>query len=69
MIDPASYRDELIRRLAYALDPCLDYLDRRARAEAREGVGKALRPVTEQQRAAMARKAVDEAFDMLGLPR
>lgn len=58
---------DLIRRLAFAVDACLDYMDAKAAREKRDSEGKALRAITEQQRAEMAHKAVEEAFDLLGL--
>lgn len=57
----------LIRCLAYGLDACLDHLNAAAAREKRREEGKALRSVTEQQRAEMASKAVAEAFGLLGL--
>lgn len=42
---------ELINKLAMSLDTCLDLVQREAAKERRAGAGKALRPVTWQQRA------------------
>jgi len=61
--------EDLIRRLAFAVDASLPYLDKQASAEKRREEGKPLRNVTCQQRAVMAHKAVAEAFDLLGLER
>ena len=60
-------RADLIRRLAYGLDAALPHLDAAAAKEKRAEEGKNLREITKQQSAEMARKAVNEAFDLLGL--
>ena len=51
----------LIQRLAMMLDACEDALNAAAKAEARRENGKALRQITEQERAKHARKLVAEA--------
>jgi hypothetical protein len=61
--------NDLIRRLAYATEAALPHLKREADRERRDYDGGGLRPVTKQQRHAMAEKAVAEAFEMLGLER
>ena len=62
-------KDDLIRRLAYSLDACLDYLDRQAVRESWKNTEGGLREITKQSRAKMAHKAVNEAFTLLNLPR
>ncbi|AXC50035.1 hypothetical protein DRW48_10335 [Paracoccus suum] len=57
MADP----DELIRRMAMMLDCCTDHLDKAAAAEKRREAGKAMRQITEQQRAEAARELIAEA--------
>lgn len=62
-------KNELIRKLAFALDVALPYLSAEANRERHRPHDGALRPVTKQQRYKMAEKAVAEAFDLLGLER
>jgi len=62
-------KDDLIRRLAHSLDACLDHLDRQTARESRKNTGGDFSVITEQSRAKRARKAVDEAFTHLNLPR
>jgi len=58
---------DLIRRLAFTLESALPYLDRQAAVEKRTEEGKPLRNITMQQRAQVAREAVQEAYQLLGL--
>lgn len=60
---------DLIRSLAYALDNCLPHLRAQAMAEKSREAGKSLRFITKQKHEEMARKAVEEAFALLGLER
>lgn len=64
---PGPDHADLIRRLAYALDAVLPYLRAQAMAEKSRETGKALRSITKQEREEGARRAVDEAFAMLGI--
>jgi len=64
-----SLHHDLIRRLSFALDAALPHLERAAERERREQAGNALRNVTKQQRAEMAKTAVAEAFALLGITR
>lgn len=57
---------ELILRLANLLDASLPLLERAARAEREREAGKSMRQTTQQHRFDSARKAVAEAFDLLG---
>lgn len=52
---------ELINKLAMSLDACLDLARREANKERRAGEGKALRPVTWQQRAESFPKLIEAA--------
>jgi hypothetical protein len=63
-----SDNHDLIRRLAFALDASLDFLDRAASAE-RDRPRRGLREITKQQRAKMAHAAVAEAFALLEMER
>lgn len=56
---------DLIQRLAILLDACTDHLDRLAEQEKRREEGKSLRSITHQKRAASARDALDEAWNLL----
>jgi len=56
---------ELIQKLAMSLDTCQDLVDKAARSKKRSGEGKALRPVTWQQRANSFRDLVGEARAVL----
>lgn len=56
----------LIQRLTMSLDTCLDLVTREARKEIKAGEGKALRPITWQERAKSFDKLVDEANAALG---
>ena len=58
MGDNAEY---LIRRMAMVLDGSLDALDSAAASEKRREAGKALRQITAQQRAKVARELIAEA--------
>lgn len=58
---------DLIRRLAYGLDACLDHLAKEAEKERRREEGKSLRQITNRQMHGMAHDAVVEAFALLGL--
>jgi putative NIF3 family GTP cyclohydrolase 1 type 2 len=64
-----SDNHDLIRRLAFALDASLDFLDRAASAERDRPLSRGLREVTKQQRAKMAHAAVAEAFALLEMER
>jgi hypothetical protein len=57
----------LIRRLAYMLDACLPYLQKREDAEKRRELGKPIRRITARERNTAAKIAVKEAFDLLGI--
>jgi hypothetical protein len=59
---------DLIRRLAFALEVCLPYLDREAEKERCAEEGKSLRQITKQDRAKWARRNVAEAYRYLGMP-
>ena len=56
---------ELMQKLAMSLDTCLDLVAAEARKEARAGQGKALRPVTWQDREVSFTKIVGDARDVL----
>lgn len=60
--------EELFRQLAVCLDACLPYLDRMAAKEQRAEAGKAMRQITCQQRAKVARAAVTAAGRELRMP-
>lgn len=56
---------ELIQKLAMSLDTCLDLVAREAAKERRAGEGKALKPVTWQQRNNSFAMLIVEARDVL----
>lgn len=66
--DRFAEREDLIRRLAYALDVAMPELVRQARSERESYLGHGLREITRQDRLAMARGALREASDLLGVP-
>lgn len=56
---------ELMQKLAMSLDTCLDLVAEKAKREKRAGEGKALRPVTWQDREKSFPALVDEAREAL----
>jgi hypothetical protein len=57
----------LIRRLTFILEAALPSLDKLAEDEARREAGKALRSITNKQRAAAAHRAVQDGYRALGM--
>jgi hypothetical protein len=58
---------ELIRRLTFILEAALPSLDKLAEDEARREAGKAMRSITNKQRAAAAHRAVQDGYRVLGM--